>query len=104
MFEILTTCLFIYLDSPADRDWHNVRNPIDFDLIERYFKSVKTYPGADINSDRNSCDRLVILLNLDFWQTHGKNTSQPEALKQERDLKIQNKVKQSSCGNTKRMR
>lgn len=43
--------------SPADREDAIVRNQIDYILINsRYrnaFSSVKTYPGADIQSDHN---------------------------------------------------
>lgn len=43
--------------SPADREGHIVRNQIDYILVKReykkFIKSVKTYPGADINSDHN---------------------------------------------------
>lgn len=43
--------------SPADCDEHLISNQIDFIMInkehKKAVKSVKTYPGADVNSDHN---------------------------------------------------
>ncbi|XP_030765278.1 craniofacial development protein 2-like [Sitophilus oryzae] len=43
--------------SPADKKGRTIRNLIDFILVgqelKKYVQSVKTYPGADVNSDHN---------------------------------------------------
>lgn len=88
--------------SPADGIRGIVRNQIDFILIkERYknsVKSVKTYPGADIDSDHNP---LIAKIELKFKKTKPKTTKHSINVSSLKDPVVRQKTKREINKNLK---
>lgn len=88
--------------SPADREGRIVRNQIDFILLDlnfkKYMKSVKTYPGADIQSDHNpvvmdfrlsrflKADRKQVTRKIDIAQLRNPKKRKEISLRIERKM------------------
>ena len=81
--------------SPADSPTHMVRNQIDFVIINKRFrnnvKSVKTYPGADVNSDHNP---LVAKICLRLKSLKKKEKMRRLDVTKLKDINIRNEASQ----------